>query len=88
MLFAVSVSIYSSDSHVNEERVVRESKYFLTLPTFSLYCSAIDGDAKTTPIIFEDVYWNPVPSPQPSQRRARFSSHFEQECTNFNGSNA
>lgn len=36
--------------------MTRKSKYMAGLPPLPVHCTALDGDADTIPLIFEDVY--------------------------------
>lgn len=45
---------YSQYSSIAE--MTRKSKYMAALPPLPVHCTALDGDADTIPLIFEDLY--------------------------------
>ena len=54
----------SRDSNVGKVTLIRNSPYFQNIPLLPLHCSELDGDALTTPIVFEDVYCDAPPLQQ------------------------
>ena len=68
--------VFSTDSNVGKAAVIRNSQYFQSIPLLPLHCSELDGDALTTPVVFEDVYCDAPPLKQCS------SSFFTSETHN------
>ena len=58
----------SAHGHVETTSMVRSSQYFNSIPALAVECAELDGDAASTPVIFEDVFCETPPIKQCASR--------------------